>query len=397
MAAAVSSVQRYQGVQKESAGYKLLASMGWKEGEGLGAEGQGIKSHIRVKKNFENWGVGAVESADRSRDWSAGMLEFHRVLSSLSEVTSVHASQGSASDSGSSSSEEESEAEEVAPPPPPAPKAVTHRGRFKRRESAKDVRAYGGEDLTAILGGVQDPFAGLAAAVQAPAAVPAAEAKKPRKPRKPVAPLAPALPRVDPDAWWGDYFERSGGAGAAAPRPRKRPDGGIAVHSFREDDQEALYHRVQSGATQAHAGLGRAGMPKKVAGARWEGTKTRLGSDSESEGGAESEEETEEEEGGGRGAGQRHRHRHAAHRGCQSTRCFWRRRAQPGAALDRRPPRPRQAPGARPSPRSRPRPSRSSGRSSCSRRCSSRRRRSCGTASSSRPWPAPRACPRRTA
>lgn len=60
MAAAVSSVQRYQGVQKESAGYKLLASMGWKEGEGLGAEGQGIKSHIRVKKNFENWGVGAV-------------------------------------------------------------------------------------------------------------------------------------------------------------------------------------------------------------------------------------------------------------------------------------------------------------------------------------------------
>lgn len=68
------------------------------------------------------------------------------------------------------------------------------------------------------------------------------------------------------------------------------------MHSFREDDQEALYHRVQSGATQAHAGLGRAAMPKKVAGARWEGTKTRLGSDSESEGGAESEEETEEEE-----------------------------------------------------------------------------------------------------
>ena len=70
------------------------------------------------------------------------------------------------------------------------------------------------------------------------------------------------------------------------------------MHSFREDDQEALYHRVQSGATQAHAGLGRAAMPKKVAGARWEGTKTRLGSDSESEGGAESEEEMEEEEEG---------------------------------------------------------------------------------------------------
>jgi len=34
--------------------------MGWKEGEGLGASKQGIKSHIKVKKKFENWGVGAV-------------------------------------------------------------------------------------------------------------------------------------------------------------------------------------------------------------------------------------------------------------------------------------------------------------------------------------------------
>ena len=55
-----SPVQRYQGVQKESAGYKLMTAMGWREGEGLGAANQGIKEHIRVKKKFENWGVGAV-------------------------------------------------------------------------------------------------------------------------------------------------------------------------------------------------------------------------------------------------------------------------------------------------------------------------------------------------
>ena len=52
--------QRFQGVQKESAGYRLMSAMGWREGEGLGAAKQGIKSHIRVKKKFENWGVGAV-------------------------------------------------------------------------------------------------------------------------------------------------------------------------------------------------------------------------------------------------------------------------------------------------------------------------------------------------
>lgn len=56
----LTPVERYQGVQKESTGYKLLASMGWKEGQGLGVQGQGIKEHIRVKKKFENWGVGAV-------------------------------------------------------------------------------------------------------------------------------------------------------------------------------------------------------------------------------------------------------------------------------------------------------------------------------------------------
>lgn len=66
MAAAVASqpptapVTRYQGVDKQSSGYKLLAAMGWKEGEGLGAARQGIKEHIKVKKKFENWGVGAV-------------------------------------------------------------------------------------------------------------------------------------------------------------------------------------------------------------------------------------------------------------------------------------------------------------------------------------------------
>ena len=58
--------------QKESAGYRLLAAMGWKEGEGLGASKQGIKSHIKVKKKFENWGVGAVRRGALGVAWGAG-------------------------------------------------------------------------------------------------------------------------------------------------------------------------------------------------------------------------------------------------------------------------------------------------------------------------------------
>jgi len=200
--------QRYQGVQKESAGYRLLASMGWKEGEGLGVSKQGIKEHIRVKKKFENWGVGATEAAERARDWSTGMVEFHRVLSTLSEINSQHASKH-----GDASIEEESDAsdgdletkqnadsvatkrkndrasvdekkrkrksksseckstrgedssEGIIPAATPVKrvKLATHLGRFKKRESAKMVQNYSEHDLAAILGG--DPFAAAAAAV----------------------------------------------------------------------------------------------------------------------------------------------------------------------------------------------------------------------------------------
>ena len=36
--------ERYQGVDKQSAGYRLMASMGWQEGEGLGAQVRGLES-----------------------------------------------------------------------------------------------------------------------------------------------------------------------------------------------------------------------------------------------------------------------------------------------------------------------------------------------------------------
>jgi hypothetical protein len=52
---------------------------------------------------------------------------------------------------------------------------------------------------------------------------------------------------------------------------------------FSEQDQEDLYMSSHGGKSQGRAGLGVGGLPKKVAGARWAGTKTRLDSDSEAE------------------------------------------------------------------------------------------------------------------
>ena len=45
---------RYQGVEKESFAYKMMGKLGWQEGRGLGANEQGIKSHIKAKKKDDN-------------------------------------------------------------------------------------------------------------------------------------------------------------------------------------------------------------------------------------------------------------------------------------------------------------------------------------------------------
>jgi len=55
---------------------KQLEKMGWKEGEGLGKEQKGIKSHIRVKQRAENEGLGQekVKIAEASNQWWSASL-----------------------------------------------------------------------------------------------------------------------------------------------------------------------------------------------------------------------------------------------------------------------------------------------------------------------------------
>eukprot|EP01023_Acetabularia_acetabulum_P066816 TRINITY_DN9077_c0_g1_i6.p1 TRINITY_DN9077_c0_g1~~TRINITY_DN9077_c0_g1_i6.p1 ORF type:complete len:510 (+),score=100.19 TRINITY_DN9077_c0_g1_i6:69-1598(+) len=85
----MSGVSRYQGVDKEGAGYKLLTALGWKEGDGLGANKQGMKSHIKIKQKLDTEGVGAKEALLKN-DWSLSMMNYDHVLKALSEITSQY-------------------------------------------------------------------------------------------------------------------------------------------------------------------------------------------------------------------------------------------------------------------------------------------------------------------
>ncbi|CAG9467885.1 unnamed protein product [Pedinophyceae sp. YPF-701] len=86
-------------------GEKLMEKMGWKKGEGLGKEGQGIKEHIRVKKKDDNIGIGA----DLKYNWTEKWWEsaFNNVAAKIGTISSAHADaddgSGYTSDSSSKS------------------------------------------------------------------------------------------------------------------------------------------------------------------------------------------------------------------------------------------------------------------------------------------------------
>jgi hypothetical protein len=53
MASASSLIAKYQGVDTNGTAMKMMKTMGWKEGKGIGANDDGMTSHIHVKKRRE--------------------------------------------------------------------------------------------------------------------------------------------------------------------------------------------------------------------------------------------------------------------------------------------------------------------------------------------------------
>lgn len=58
-------------MSESNVGFKLMKGMGWREGEGLGRDGDGITAPIAVEMRAERAGLG-LHSASSSADYSGG-------------------------------------------------------------------------------------------------------------------------------------------------------------------------------------------------------------------------------------------------------------------------------------------------------------------------------------
>ncbi|KAI3996147.1 hypothetical protein MKX01_031501 [Papaver californicum] len=73
----------YVGVSRSSAAFRLMKTMGWEEGEGLGKDKQGIKGHVRVKNKQDTSGVGLDQVKN---NWAFDTTQFDSILKRLKVV-----------------------------------------------------------------------------------------------------------------------------------------------------------------------------------------------------------------------------------------------------------------------------------------------------------------------
>ena len=286
---------RYQGVEKESFAYKMMGKLGWQEGRGLGANEQGIKSHIKAKKKDDALGVGVVEEAKIKGDWTANTSTYDRILENLrSHHQDQEGAEAEPTTSSGGAGDEKTNNKKKKKEKKSKKKLVRAQGRYKKRESAKCVKNYSAEDLAVILGANSDDvFAKLHAAHDEPAAKEEEDAHPAKKKERIVIELKldegarkrdykPAKLASD---WWGNkMFTQS---------TRLLGDQEVTVKGdkgeFTEKDQEDIYENAHKAFLGKRIGLGMAHR-EKWEGGKWEGEKKTFDEDEDGEdGGSESD------------------------------------------------------------------------------------------------------------
>ncbi|CAA0313349.1 unnamed protein product [Arabidopsis thaliana] len=282
--AAPEAPVKYVGICKDSAAFKLMKSMGWEEGEGLGKDKQGIKGYVRVTNKQDTSGVGL----DKPNPWAFDTTQFDNILKKL-KVQAAPTKTSKNDDDSDKEDESEDDAVKSEPAKLKTVAKVTRpQGRYIRREKGKLVNSYSSKDLEGIL------------------------VKRTEDPSPAVCDIADSMDieiiSEDQDAsikeqkieepssnWWGfkSGFVSGGLLGAKSGKKKLKAS---ERKMFSENDQENLYNMVQDKATAGKQGLGIKDRPKKIAGVRYEGKKTSFdNSDDDDDDDEEDEEEDEDE------------------------------------------------------------------------------------------------------
>ncbi|VVA93565.1 unnamed protein product [Arabis nemorensis] len=253
--AAPEAPVKYVGIPRESAAFRLMKSMGWEEGEGLGKDKQGIKGYVRVQNKQDTTGVGL----DKPNPWAFDTTQFDNILKKLK----VQAAPIKASENDDDSDKEaESDVDTVKSEPAKTKtvaKVTRPQGRYQRREKGKRVNSYSSKDLEGIL------------------------VKRTEEPSPAVCDIADTMEieiisedHVDsvkeqkieePSSdWWGFKSGFVSGGLLGAKSGKKKSSKSSKRKMFSEDDQENLYNLVQDKATAGKQGLGIKDQPKKIAG-----------------------------------------------------------------------------------------------------------------------------------
>ncbi|KAH0909448.1 hypothetical protein HID58_032769 [Brassica napus] len=279
--AAPEAPVKYVGILKESAAFRLMKSMGWEEGEGLGKDKQGIKGYVRVKnKQDTTAGVGV----DKPNPWAFDTTQFDNILKKL-KVQAAPIKNDDASEKEAESEDEGGKSDE--PVKSNVAKVTRPQGRlYKRREKGKLVNSYSSKDLEGILvKRTEEP---------SPAVCDIADAMEIEIISEDQHPDVKEQKIEEPSSdWWGFKSGFVSGGLLGAKPGKKKSSKSNERKMFCEDDQENLYNMVQDKATAGKQGLGIKDRPKKIAGVRYQGKKTSF--DNSDDDDTDEEEEEEEE------------------------------------------------------------------------------------------------------
>ncbi|WZZ86201.1 G-patch domain-containing protein 1-like isoform X4 [Brassica napus] len=274
--AAPEAPVKYVGILKESAAFRLMKSMGWEEGEGLGKDKQGIKGYVRVKNKQDTTGVGV----DKPNPWAFDTTQFDNILKKLK----VQAAPSKKDDA-----ESEDEAVKSEPAVSKVAKVTRPQGRYKRREKGKLVNSYSSKDLEGILvKRTEDP---------SPAVCDIADTMEIEIISEDQHASVKEQKIEEPSSdWWGFKSGFVSGGLLGAKSGKKKSSKSNERKMFCEDDQENLYNMVQDKATAGKQGLGIKDRPKKIAGVRYQGKKTSFDNSDDDDDDDDEEEEEESEE-----------------------------------------------------------------------------------------------------